>query len=183
MGGPPSLYVARLDDDGSLAVYRHETTPPQSAEEEMKTKWWYNIFMGQPGRVPRTRAARAWVRVQEWSREKILHRQRSIIFPREICIYATGPAGCNTPGRKIFHVAYGVGHSVKSTMSKIDNAIDTFVESIDEDEDLLATVFRVANKASNGLLQAGQSLFRIQARLFQTLYRSLMKRIHSSRQS
>ena len=183
MGGPPSLYVARLDDDGSLAVYCHETTPPPNAEEVMETKWWYKILMGQPGRTPRTRAAKAWARLQEWSRERLLHRQRSEIFPREICIYATGPAGCNSPGRMIFHIAYGVGHSVKHTMTKIDNIIDTFVESIDEDEDLFDTVVRVANKASNGLLQAGHSLFRIQTRFFHTLYRSLMKRLHSSRQS
>jgi len=181
MGDSPSLFVARLDDDGSLAVYRHETTPPRNASEE-ETKWWHNIFKGQPDRVPRTRAARAWVRVQQWSRARILHhRQRSTSFPRETCIYATGPAGCNTPGRKIVHLAYGVRHSAKHTMTKIDNAIDTFVESIDEDEDLLDTVFRVANKASNGLLRAGQSLFRIQSRLFHTLYDSLMKRLHSSR--
>lgn len=180
MGEPPSLYLARLDDDGNLAVYRHETSLPRNASEE-EMPWWHKIFQGQPDRLPQTRAARAWARVQRWSRERILHRQRSDIFPRETCIYATGPAGCNTPGRKIFHIAYGVGHSVKQTMTKIDNAIDTFVESIDEDEDLVDTVFRVANKASNGLLRAGQSLFRIQARLFHTLYRSLMKRLHSAR--
>lgn len=183
MGGPPSLYVARLDDDGSLAVYRHETAPPPrgGASTDEETKWWHTIFSSQPSRPPRTRAAKAWTRVREWGRERILRQQqRSTTFPRETCVSATGPAGCNTHGRRLVHIAHGVGHSVKHTMNKIDNAIDTFVESIDEDEDLLDTVFRIANKATNGLLQAGQSLFRMQARLFHTLYRALMKRVHSS---
>lgn len=180
MGGPPSMYVARLDDDGSLAVYRHETSPPPGNASQ-ETPLWHQLFMGQPIRPPRTRAARAWNRIQAWGRERILHRQRTHIFPRETCVYATGLAGCNKSGRRFFHFAYGVGRSAKRTVNKIDDAIDSFVESIDDDEDLLDTVFRVANKASNGLLRAGRSFIRIQARLFHNVYHSLRKRLHSSR--
>ena len=173
MGGPPSLYVARLDDDGNLSVYRHESAPPRSASPR-EQKWWHKFF--EPiHRPPRTRAAKAWTRIQEWGRERIRRRQRSTVFPRETCIYATGPAGCNNPGRKMIAIAHGLGHSVKHTMNKIDNAIDSFVDSIDEDEDMLDTVFRVVNRATHGLLQAGRSLF-------QTLYQALMRRIHASRQ-
>ena len=183
MGGPSSLYVARLDDDGNLAVYRHETAPRTNDEatETSDKRWWSKILGKADDRLPQTRAAQAWVRLQKWTRDKVI-RHQSDSFPREVCIYATGPAGCNTPGRKIFHIAYGVGHSVKHTVNKIDSAIDTFVESIGEDEDLLDIVFRVANQASNGLLRAGQSLFRIQARLFHTFYNSMMKRFYATRQ-
>jgi hypothetical protein len=184
MGGPDSLYVARLDDDGSLAVYCHETAPRQYYTEEQK--WWSKILLGQAGSpVPRTHAARAWANVQTWMRKKLERRQEPLVFPREVCIYATGPAGCNAPGRKILHIAYGVGHSMKHTMTKIDNAIGTFVESIteDDDEDILDTVFRVANMASNGLLRAGRSLFRIQARLLHNVVRSMRERFQSSKRS
>lgn len=184
MGAPVSLYVARLDDDGSLAVYRHETVP--RGHDTLETKWWFKILLGQSGSpLPRTHAARAWANVQTWIRKKVERHQKPSVFPREVCIYATGPAGCNAPGRKIFHIAHGVGHSVKHTMTKIDNAIDTFVESIteDEDEDFLDTIFRVANKASSGLLRAGRSFFRIQARLFHTLFRTMRERFDSARQT
>lgn len=184
MGGPVSLFVARLDDDGSLAVYRHETAPRHDHRQE--PKWWFKIFLGNAGSpMPRTHAARAWAHVQTWMRKRLERHQKGLLFPREVCIYATGPAGCNAPGRKILHVAYGVGHSVKHTMRKIDNAIDTFVESITEedDEDILDTAFRVANMASNGLLQAGRSLFRIQARLLHKVVRSMRERFESSKRS
>lgn len=174
MGRPPSLYVARLDDDGNLSVYRHESAPPRSASPQ-EQKWWHKVFLNPSNRPPRTRAAKAWKRIQEWGLERIRHRQRSAAFPRETCIYATGPAGCNNPGRKMIAIAHGLGHSVKHTMNKIDNAIDSFVESIDEDEDLLDTIFHVVNRATHGLLQMGRSLFR-------TLHRAVMRRIHTLRQ-
>lgn len=180
MGGPPSLYVARLDDDGSLAVYRHETSPPRDSwDNEEESPWWQDFFLG---RKPQTRAARAWNRLQDWVRVRILHRQRrSTTFPKETCIFATSPAGCNFAGRTFFHIAHGVGHTMKHTMTKIDNAIETIVEGMDEDEDLFDTVLRVANQASNGLFRAGRSFVRIQVRRMQKFYQRVMKRFQSSR--
>jgi hypothetical protein len=184
-GGPASLFVARLDDDGSLALYRHETAPRHDHGEEQK--WWSSAFLGRAAGspMPRTRAARAWAHVQTWMRKRFEKHQKALMFPREVCIYATGPAGCNAQGRKILHVAYSVGHSVKDTMTKIDNAIDTFVESITEenDEDFLDTAFRVAYTASNGLLRAGRSLCRMQARILHNVVRSMRERFESSKRS
>lgn len=185
-GGPPPLYFARLDDDGSLAVYFRSTV---EANDETPTAaiatWWAKIF--KPASVrPRTRAARAWVRVREWTHRNILDRatwrssSTSSSGFREICLYATGPAGCNRPGRKILHLANDAGQSVRHTMSKIDNAIDNFVESLseDEDEDLLDTLLRVLSKAGSGVGRAGQRIAKKGAKAFRDVLR---ERFHPAR--
>jgi hypothetical protein len=72
---------------------------------------------------------------------------------REVCIFATGPAGCNAHGRKLVHFATDVGQSIKHTIAKIDQAIDNFVESLGEedDEDLLDTLLRILSKSGSGI--------------------------------
>jgi hypothetical protein len=86
-----------------------------------------------------------------------------------VCIFATGPAGCNFPARKFLKIAQGVRASVKGTLIKLDTTIDSLVEMVlrDDDEDILDTITRIAGKTGSSIKRVGSRLATRGARMIQ----------------
>jgi len=172
----PDVYFARLDDDGSLVVYSQKTVPytPDINDEDQ--------FMTNP--ATKTRASRAWRGVKRWTKRRLLKKEKEehsnpdsdspAFITRNICVFATGPAGCNVPGRKFLQFAHGVRKSVKRSMAKIDKTIDSLMEIVldDEDEDILDTITRIAGKAGSSVARAGSVFARKGAKMIQKRFGS-----------
>lgn len=164
----PPVYFVRLDDDGSLVVYGQESVPFKPNVDDD------SLFTTNP--ATKTRASRAWRGVKVWVKRRVTKKKDSrrtsdtpTFTTRNVCIYATGPAGCNSPGRKFLQIARVVRTTVKRTMVKIDTTIDALVDTVlnEEDEDILDTIARIVGKAGSGIARAGSLLARKGARIIQ----------------
>jgi hypothetical protein len=152
-------------------VYSERIIPHRTAEDECSSEGadnWLAKFFQKVQCPPTTRAARLWVFVKHWVRDRLQGELRksdeepASFWTKDVCVFATGPAGCSVSGRKILHIAQGMGQSVKTTITKIDTAIDSFVDSLegDEDEDVLDKLLRMLDKAGRMLGKGGRSLAR-----------------------
>jgi len=100
---------------------------------------------------PQTKAAAAWMSVRRWA-VQILTRQPSSFSARgrssvhdnvhhqhhshrDECVYATGPAGCLTPGRYTFRLLDRVKRS-------IDKFVDFLLDETEDGDDLIDTLWR-----------------------------------------
>jgi hypothetical protein len=162
----PPVYFARLDDDGSLVVYRQKVIPnkPDNFDEAQ--------FKNNPS--AKTKASRAWRGVKSWVKRRLPKKEEyaedsSPFITRNVCIFATGPAGCNFPARKFLKIAQGVRASVKGTLIKLDTTIDSLVEMVlrDDDEDILDTITRIAGKTGSSIKRVGSRLATRGARMIQ----------------
>jgi curved DNA-binding protein CbpA len=167
-GYPAPEYFARLDDDGSLAVYTLQPLSTSTAKDRDNgtnghtIATWLSKFMSKKKSSPRARVGNALHALRKW-KQKLLRRPASDSKKREpshesdhqqeVCIFATGIAGCHAGGRKLFKLACGVGRSVKSMMTKIDSTINSICESFqgDEEDDFLDNVVRIIGQTGNGL--------------------------------
>jgi len=100
-------YLARLDSDGSLAVYRTEPLEDSS---------WRSRILGRP---PRTRAARVF--------QSFVRLVGNIVLDpsplRLICVSTTGPFGCLRIGRLAVRIFRGVLHVFR----KLDRFFEDFL--------------------------------------------------------
>ena len=231
-------YYASLDDDGSLAVYRHRAAsvsdtsagggggsshdddgsegrrreggdgprregragggpeaatatggtgdPPPFAQPLLER--WLGLFRELSHHPPKTRAAAAWRSVRRWTARTLRARPGRSgrgggagldlgegwggEFPRshpDECVYATGAAGCLTPGRHAVRIGRTVRRTLEKTTGMLDDALDGFVRSLSEggedDEDVLDTLLRVAGKAGMGIGKMGIRMGRATARV------------------
>ena len=167
-GYPAPEYFARLDDDGSLAVYTLQPLSTSTAEDQVNgtnghtIATWLSNFMNKKKSPPRVRVGNALHALRKW-KQKFLRRLASDSpkeepshqsdDQQEVCVFATGIAGCHAGGRKLFKLADGVGQLVESMMTKVDSAFNSICESFqgDEDEDFLDNVLRIIGQTGNGL--------------------------------
>jgi hypothetical protein len=102
-----------------------------------------------------THATKAWKSLQKWGSRTLLRRKdrsrkgssdNSKKPFKDQCIYATGPAGCLTPGRHVIRLAANVKRSMKKGMVQMDDTIQDwseFWEKYDFD-DIFVPIFQGA---------------------------------------
>lgn len=160
-------YVAQLDNDGALAVYRIETVPQflneyfptndkEDKEDEPKTPWAYFVSAALFGHPPRTKAAKAWVATRQWVASLVLAREYSGQFVRhKTCIHATGPMGCFRSARRLHQLARDGTFHVHSIVTKFDHALDQMItffvqdDSEEDEENIYHRVFSSRNNNNN----------------------------------
>lgn len=154
--GPSPVYFVQLDNDGSLVVYSKKIVPKKSFNNDQTGSRKGKFF-------PR-KAQQMWRGVTIWVKSKVLQKSKDQIHAHvttdDVCIFATGPAGCNSSARKLLHLAHGARVGVKRTVRKIDATIDSIFELFmdDEDEDVLDTITRMVGKATSSIGKAGSLL-------------------------
>eukprot|EP00980_Cylindrotheca_fusiformis_P012287 scaffold3001_cov122-Cylindrotheca_fusiformis.AAC.12 len=118
----PSTYVAQLDNDGSLVVYKVWNLPRQ----------------------PHSLPERAWIAANNlWRGHSradydVLYSPFSVTYRK--CIYATGPMGCYRVARKLYELSLAIYYLVKGIISKVDNKLDTFMDLVLEEDDFVQTL-------------------------------------------
>ena len=170
-GGPAPIYLVRLDDDGSLVVYSQKRVP-HTPDNKERTDLYSNPSS-------KTRAAQAWRSVKRWAKNRLFKKaddhfqntsdSQQAFITQEVCVFATGPAGCNFPGRKLLQLAHGVRATMKRALTKIDTTVDSLVELIldDQDEDLIDTFARIVGTAGSNVAKAGSALARKGVKIIQ----------------
>ena len=162
-------YYVSLDNDGSLAVYRTRTPIFHEGHKKYNMKnltesakrWFYEVVNGEAKIIPsKTEAAQAWRLVEKWTRLNLLRKPKQANYNRsskskrankgslkvDECVFATGPAGCLTPGRYVIHIS-------KTMKRSFDRNLEDFVETVSEgsedDIDVIDTIVRVSGKAGS----------------------------------
>lgn len=165
-------FYCSLDGDGSIAVYRTRKKVELSVNGNdlwsIAQMWWSDLVGGEPLAPPNTHAAAKWKSIQRWALLKTTGRPstrrssgRGKKSPYESdehideCVFATGLAGCVTPGRYAINISKQVKRSIKKAVVQLDEKVGDFVDSlydVDEDDtDLLDTFLRVVSKAGTSL--------------------------------
>lgn len=165
-------FYCSLDGDGSIAVYRTRKKVELSVNGNdlwsIAQMWWSDLIGGEPLAPPNTHAAAKWKSIQRWALLKTTGRPstrrssgRGKKSPYESdehideCVFATGLAGCVTPGRYAINISKQVKRSIKKAVVQLDEKVGDFVDSlydVDEDDtDLLDTFLRVVSKAGTSL--------------------------------
>ena len=158
-GGLDPQYFVRLEDDGNLVVYSERIVSDRQQPD------YVNEFHAHPGY--NTRAAKAWRSVRQWFRKRLssidddenfTHAHGESYSTRTFCLYATGPAGCNRPGRKILRLASNISRGFKNTVKHLDQKLDDFIERIreDDDEELHDILLRVLGNAGHEVASGAQ---------------------------
>eukprot|EP00550_Attheya_septentrionalis_P011090 CAMPEP_0198302938 /NCGR_PEP_ID=MMETSP1449-20131203/56630_1 /TAXON_ID=420275 /ORGANISM="Attheya septentrionalis, Strain CCMP2084" /LENGTH=710 /DNA_ID=CAMNT_0044005417 /DNA_START=2204 /DNA_END=4333 /DNA_ORIENTATION=+ len=180
-------YFCSLDDDGSLVVYKRqgrmgESSPEnENDEDEEDDPLWYKwlhreqitpTFAQKKAKYPstyETHAAKAWKSLQKWGSRTLLRRKDrsrkgssgdSKTAFKDQCIYATGPAGCLTPGRHVIRLAANVKRSMKKGIVQMDDTIQDlseFWENIDFD-DIFDPILQGAEKVGSRVIHVGGEL-------------------------
>jgi hypothetical protein len=119
----PPTFMAQLDDDGSLAVYRMVTLP-------------------SPFQIPTTKAAKAYTATRQYVVGTLLGQ--SFPSPNTItyktCIYSTGPMGCNQLGRRVLQLVSDTSYLIKDILAKLDHLFDASMEFLLEEEDIVGAL-------------------------------------------
>jgi len=94
---------------------------------------------------------------------------------KETCMYATGPAGCLTPARKLIHTATDMNErmkfKVRDTMIKTDQLLDRTLDHVidwigeEDDDDLFDVVVRITTKVGTQAYRVGKVVGRKSYRL------------------
>jgi len=140
-----SVYFAKLDNDGNLAVYK----------ETDKYWGWKQTKTFTYKRIPK---------ILKELGKRLKRGKESSSNPESkahtTCIFATGTVGCNPPARKIVHIAYDMRRLIERTVVNIDSALDNVWDFIEpeEDEDPLDVILRLLEKAGNSVSKVGSSL-------------------------
>ena len=160
-------FYCSLDDDGSLSVYRtrerkkfHVSRRDLVGIAEM---WWTDLVTGEAPTPPNSKAANTWKSIQRWTHLKIRGKPTVGTWAREErkspevathvdeCVFATGPAGCNTAGRHVVNISKTIKRYAEKAVSQIDGKVGGFVDSIydggEDDIDVFDTFLRVASNA------------------------------------
>ena len=170
---PAPVYFARLDDDGSLAVYclvNSTTKEEANVKSRYKSETWLSKMMSKAESSSRIKVVKALQALQKWKQTVLRTLNRNepshesspgeSSISEELCVYATGIAGCHAGGRKLFKLVHIAKRSIKSTISKIDSALDSMCEAFegDDDDDFLDTVVRLVGKTGHGLVNTCQMM-------------------------
>eukprot|EP00554_Chaetoceros_debilis_P009995 CAMPEP_0194106012 /NCGR_PEP_ID=MMETSP0150-20130528/6119_1 /TAXON_ID=122233 /ORGANISM="Chaetoceros debilis, Strain MM31A-1" /LENGTH=644 /DNA_ID=CAMNT_0038794047 /DNA_START=640 /DNA_END=2574 /DNA_ORIENTATION=+ len=181
-------YYCSLDNDGNLAVYRTREVIKLSSVSKndmisIAEMFWSDILSNDAQVHPDSQAKQTWNMIRQWAVLKARQKPKeskkdrthmnsrarrgqaqSNLKNRQIdeCVYATGIAGCITPGRNVINMSKKIQQSVGKAGAKIDSTVTGIVDSIyegsEEDLDLLDTCNRVFTNVSNSLKSALEQL-------------------------
>jgi curved DNA-binding protein CbpA len=154
----PPTFVAQLDNDGSLVVYRMVTLP-------------------SPFPIPTTRAAKAYLVTRQYIVGTLLGQSfpSPTMITYKTCIHATGPMGCNRLGRRVLQLASDTTYLVKHLLAKLDHLFDTWMELFLEEEDLVGVLVEALHRGIEYCKQHGTVLARTSMRVARDMVRQATK--------
>ena len=184
-----SLVVYRRGerDEGNSGENVYQNDHDSSHSDRSTWKSYASIFLSNlnfyfvpspSSPPPQTHIAAAWGSFRKWAFSALISKSEkepqntsksggARFIRKDECVFATGPAGCLTPGRLFIKCQRNVKRSIGKTIAKLDSKLNNFVEYItdgeEEDDDVLDTLLRVAGKIKT---VAGQSGTRIAQRSF-----------------
>lgn len=156
-------YLAQLENDGSLVVYKVWSPSQFFHELPLSSKAWWTARNFMDGAT------------RDDQYESLLvgdssPRSSSIAAPTfKRCMYATGPSGCYRLARKIYQLSLEIMFRVKFIMGKMDAMIDTWMDLITEEENYLQALMQ----STSGL---GGQIFTKSARLVRRVLELIMMR-------
>ena len=167
-------FYCSLDDDGSLALYRTRESQRISVTGRdilgIAEMWWSDFVAGDSATPPKTQAAATWKSIQRWAVLKRTgkpsaragRRSQEMVGHIDECVFATGPAGCLTPGRHFVTISKTIKRSVGKAVSQLDDTVGGFMDSLwDEDDiDLFDTVVRIITKCGKRISSSGFRTFK-----------------------
>lgn len=172
-------YYCSLDNDGSIAVYRTRKKMDLSVNGSdlwsIAQMWWSDLIGDEDNGPPRTNAVAKWKSIQRWAilktkgrpsirkssqrKNKSFHENNDNI---DECVFATGIAGCLSPGRYVVQISKHVKRSLEKAVMQLDDKVGDFVDSLTDgrydDYDLVDTFLRIINKAGTSLGDQVQAL-------------------------
>jgi curved DNA-binding protein CbpA len=114
-----STYLAQLDNDGSLVVYKVWNVPRQT--HALPERAWI--------------AASYFLHGQTRAEYDVLYSPFSVTYRK--CVYATGPLGCFRVPRRLYELSLTIYYTIKGIISKVDNKLDTFMDLVLEEDDFM----------------------------------------------
>lgn len=180
-------FYCSLDDDGSLTVYRTRERKNLSLTGrdlvDIAEMWWSDLVAGEPTTPPKSNAANTWKSIQRWTHLKISGKptvgkkawreRRAKKKHEDECVFATGPAGCNTAGRHFINISKSIKKYAEKAVSQLDDKVNGFVDSLydgGEDDADLGTNFN--RWVSNSFTRAMQFLIpRVTETMIEIKYR------------
>ncbi len=182
-------YYCSLDDDGNLAVYRTRESINISSVTKgdllsIAEMWLSDLVRGEDHfHHYDTHAAEKWRVIRQWATLKTKakptdlkewaskfdskvrngqHRNKNVKEVDE-CVYATGPAGCLTPGRHFIQISKNIQNSIGKAAAKVDDTVVGFVDYIyegsEDDLDVLDTVNRILSKLYHKVIMSITSIY------------------------
>jgi len=114
-----STYLAQLDNDGSLVVYKVWNVPRK----------YYTL------------AERAWITAGNFLKGQTRAEYDVLYSPFVLtyrkCVYATGPLGCFRVARRLYELSLSIYYTIKGIIHKVDQKLDAFMELVLEEDDFV----------------------------------------------
>ena len=143
-----TMYIAQLDNDGSLAVYKLET---------VRQNDWYDPSPSNP-------IAKAWVTARQHIVDVVLGQTfpSPHVIMYKTCVYATGPMGCHRIGRRLLQLVGDTTHLVQYCWTTLDEWFDAVMEFVFEEDDPVGffadQIHRSWNVACQQVIHTGKRL-------------------------
>jgi hypothetical protein len=122
----PSTYLAQLENDGSLVVYKVWSPSPYFQELPLSSRAWLT--------------ARHFI--DGTTRDDQYESLLSTTPTYKRCMYATGPLGCHRLARRLYQLSLEIFFRLKSLMGKMDAMFDTWMDLIMEEENYLQALMQ-----------------------------------------
>jgi len=116
-----STYLAQLDNDGSLVVYKVWNVPRRQKSYSLRERAWME--------------AANFVKGQTKADYDVLYSPFSVTYRK--CVYATGPLGCFRVARRLYELSLTIYYTIKGFVTKVDNKLDEFMELMLEEDDFV----------------------------------------------
>ncbi|KAL3943606.1 MAG: hypothetical protein SGBAC_002315 [Bacillariaceae sp.] len=114
-----STYLAQLDNDGSLVVYKVWNVPRRS------------YTLRERAFVEATNFVKGHTKVEY----DVLYSPFAVTYRK--CVYATGPLGCLRIARRLHELILTIYYAIKGFVTSVDNKLDEFMELLLEEDDFV----------------------------------------------
>ena len=135
----PSTYLAQLENDGSLVVYKVWSPSPYFQELPLSSRAWLTArhFIDGTTRDDQYYESLMWMgstasRQPPFSSSSDSASTSTATYKR--CMYATGPLGCHRLARRLYQLSLEIFFRLKSIMGKMDAMFDTWMDVMMEEE-------------------------------------------------
>jgi curved DNA-binding protein CbpA len=132
----PSTYLAQLENDGSLVVYKVWSPSPYFQELPLSSRAWLTArhFIDGTTRDDQYYESLMWKGSSSASHQSPFSSSSTSIATYKRCMYATGPLGCHRLARRLYQLSLEIFFRLKSIMGKMDAMFDTWMDVMMEEE-------------------------------------------------
>lgn len=126
----PSTFLAQLDNDGSLVVYKVWSSSPHLKELPLAARAWLvaRHYMDGATRDDHYESLLSSVSPSYLSSEAATYKR---------CMYATGPSGCYRLARRLYQLSLDIYFRIKTIVAKMDDMFDVWMDLIMEEDNYL----------------------------------------------